>query len=110
MGDVVVCRCEAVTLHQIQEFIHTFDAKTAHEVKMLSRAGMGLCGGRTCSHIVARIVASETGNEAASDGPPRSRPPVRPTMLRQVADPEEDALLGLSHHVTDFLSHPQAGE
>jgi len=60
-NDCVVCRCEDVKLSEILHAIHEDDAVSPQEVKMLTRAGMGICGGRVCRNVVSRVVAAETG-------------------------------------------------
>ena len=59
-GDTLVCRCEEVSLRQVDQAIElgATDARTA---KLLSRCGMGWCQGRVCAEPVARILASRLG-------------------------------------------------
>lgn len=78
--DFVICRCEEVSkkmlLQAIAEGAITLDA-----VKRRTRAGMGLCQGRTCGRLVAQAIALEKGI-AVSEIPAASRrPPVRPLQL-----------------------------
>jgi len=85
--DVIVCRCMEVTEREIREAIrsgcHTFNA-----VKKVTRAGMGLCQGRTCEQIINRLIAEETGINLG-DLPPRSvRPPLRPIKAKKFAEME----------------------
>ena len=58
--DFFICRCEEVTLREIEEVIdegyHSID-----DVKRITRAGMGLCQGRTCGKVIARIISQRTG-------------------------------------------------
>ena len=83
--DVVICRCEDVTRQVIVEAISE-GASTAGEVKWRTRAGMGLCQGKTCARLVAGIIAEETGVRAEEVTPSTSRPPVRPTFLGALAE------------------------
>ena len=71
---------------------------------MLTRAGKGMCGGRVCGNIVSRVVAAENGRDVADLVWPRSRPPVRPTPLPEVADPSVDAIFDKSRVQVDLLS------
>ncbi len=57
--ETIICRCEEVTRSEIQEAIAD-GARTVDGVKRRTRAGMGLCQGRTCRRIVSRIIATET--------------------------------------------------
>ncbi|RLE28318.1 (2Fe-2S)-binding protein [Candidatus Acetothermia bacterium] len=60
MDDPIVCRCEEVTLSQVERAIDEgYD--TLEELKRHLRMGMGPCQGRTCLPLLARILARETG-------------------------------------------------
>lgn len=78
--DLIICRCEEVTKGEICDVIRQ-GARTADEVKRLTRAGMGLCQGKTCRRLVNRILAEETGRHIAEITPSSFRPPVRPIQL-----------------------------
>ncbi len=56
--DTVVCRCERVTAGEIRALIrdgyHDMNA-----VKAITRAGMGACGGKTCTNLIRRIFREE---------------------------------------------------
>jgi len=95
-NDCIVCRCEDVKLSQIRQAIHDNGAVSPQEIKMLTRAGMGMCGGRVCGQIVGRVVAAETGIALEDLVWTRSRPPVRPTLMEEVADPSVDAIFAQS--------------
>lgn len=75
--DVIVCRCEEVTLGEIKEAIRN-GAKTVTEVKRRTRAGMGLCQGRSCETIVQRLLCEELNLSPEEVQPARDRTPVRP--------------------------------
>ncbi len=58
--DIFICRCEEVTLEEIERVIDEgYD--TIDDIKRITRAGMGLCQGRSCSKVIARIIAQKTG-------------------------------------------------
>lgn len=76
----LVCRCEEVSEDEIIEAIEA-GATTADAIKKLTRAGMGLCQGRTCRSLVARILAERLGCSVGDVVPFTYRPPVRPTSL-----------------------------
>jgi len=73
--DVIVCRCEEVTLGEVRRAIRE-GAVDVRGVKLRTRAGMGLCQGRTCETLVARILVSELGIPRERVLPDRVRPPV----------------------------------
>lgn len=76
----LVCRCEEVTEEEVRQAIRD-GAKTLREIKMITRAGMGLCQGRTCSKIISRILAEEIGKSLNKIKPAGYRPPLRPIIL-----------------------------
>lgn len=75
--DIIICRCQEVTKADILQAIAE-GATTVDGVKKRTRAGMGLCQGKTCERLVAKIVSEETGKPLAEVLPPTFRAPVRP--------------------------------
>ena len=74
--ELIICRCERVKFGQIQSAIHSCGAQTVNQIKKATRAGMGLCQGRTCAKVIESILASE-GDTPAGTEAYRARPPVR---------------------------------
>ncbi|CAB1065689.1 hypothetical protein D1BOALGB6SA_10486 [Olavius sp. associated proteobacterium Delta 1] len=83
--DLIICRCECVSFGQIQSSIRRSGAQTVNQVKKLTRAGMGLCQGRTCAKVVESILTSE-GEMPAGTEPYQVRPPVRALAVGVLAD------------------------
>ena len=81
----LVCRCEEVTEEEVRQCIAE-GCKTLREIKLATRAGMGLCQGRTCSKIISRILAEETGKSLDEIIPSGYRPPLRPIALGTLAN------------------------
>lgn len=81
--DTVVCRCEEVTVAEIDAAIDA-GARDARSVKLLSRAGMGWCQGRECGYATSCLTAFRTGQplELASGA---NRPVATPIPLGLVA-------------------------
>ena len=75
--DVIICRCQEVTKGDIRRAIAE-GALTVDGVKRRTRAGMGLCQGKSCFKLVARMIAEETGKPMSELLPATFRPPVRP--------------------------------
>ncbi len=50
----IVCRCERVTAGEIRSLILA-GHRDLNEIKTLSRAGMGACGGKTCQTLILRL-------------------------------------------------------
>ena len=84
-NEKLVCRCEEVKEEEVRQAI-TDGAKTLREIKMITRAGMGLCQGRTCSKIISRILAEEIGKSLGEIKPAGYRPPLRPITLDTLAN------------------------
>lgn len=83
--ELIICRCESVKLEQIRTSINHSGARTVNQVKKLTRAGMGLCQGRTCAGSVENILAAEAKVPTGSE-PYKSRPPVRGLTVGILAD------------------------
>ena len=82
--DLIICRCESVRLSRIMESIHRQGAGTVNQVKKLTRAGMGLCQGKTCSCLVESLLKDETpGFREEAFG---SRPPLRSVPMDWLAE------------------------
>ncbi|MCD4690216.1 (2Fe-2S)-binding protein [bacterium] len=88
--DVVICRCEDVTYGQIVQAVDE-GLTTLEEIKRVLRCGMGPCQGRTCSRLIARIIAEKTGRSMAEIGFPVDRPPVRPVEIGILAGDRDEA-------------------
>lgn len=86
--DMLVCRCEEVTVGEIKEAIRQ-GARDVTGVKRRTRAGMGLCQGRTCEKLVQQILKQELGNPPAEISAGTPRPPVRPITFRSLAGGEK---------------------
>ncbi len=76
----IICRCEEITEDEIIEAISN-GARSVTEIKKFTRAGMGLCQGRTCRKSIERILARETGRKVEDIGISSYRKPVRPTKM-----------------------------
>lgn len=81
----VICRCEEVTEEEIRQCIAE-GCKTLREIKLATRAGMGLCQGRTCSKIISRILVEEIGKSLGEIKPAGYRPPLRLITLGTLSD------------------------
>jgi len=82
--DTPLCRCEEVTVAEIQAAVRR-GATTVRAVKGWTRVGMGPCQGRTCNHLVAHLVARETGRPLGGVLDLTPRPPVKPVPLHVLA-------------------------
>jgi NAD(P)H-nitrite reductase large subunit len=79
--DLIVCRCEEVTLGEVLKAIRE-GARSLDAVKRMTRAGMGLCQNKTCFNLIATLIRQETGIPLADLVPFTARPPVRPVPVK----------------------------
>jgi sarcosine oxidase, subunit alpha len=56
--DTIVCRCERVTAGEIRGLIRK-GFRDMNELKIVTRAGMGACGAKTCNALIHRIFREE---------------------------------------------------
>lgn len=56
--DTIVCRCERVTAGEIRELVRQ-GYRDMNELKIVTRAGMGSCGAKTCNLLIHRIFREE---------------------------------------------------
>jgi len=78
--DVIVCRCEEVSVGEIRKAIQE-GARDVAGVKRRTRAGMGLCQGRTCERTVIKLLAEELHLPEATFLPDTVRTPITPTLI-----------------------------
>ncbi|MEW5826163.1 MAG: 2Fe-2S iron-sulfur cluster-binding protein [Candidatus Bipolaricaulota bacterium] len=52
--ETIICRCERVTAGEIRAAIRA-GCRDMNELKAITRAGMGACGGKTCTSLIARL-------------------------------------------------------
>lgn len=78
--DELVCRCEEVTVGDIRAAIKA-GARDVTEIKLRTRAGMGLCQGRTCEFLVQQILSRELGISADKTSYSTPRTPQRPVTF-----------------------------
>ncbi|MBN1977773.1 MAG: FAD-dependent oxidoreductase [Anaerolineae bacterium] len=54
----IVCRCERVTAGEIRALIRS-GVRDMNTIKAVTRAGMGACGGKTCTNLIKRLFREE---------------------------------------------------
>ncbi|MGC7873772.1 (2Fe-2S)-binding protein [Desulfosporosinus sp. SYSU MS00001] len=85
--ETIVCRCEDITLEEIQDLIKQ-GYRTIDEIKRVLRAGMGPCQGRTCRMLIAQELAKAYGIPVSEVLMPTFRPTVKPVKLGTFAGGE----------------------
>ena len=87
-AETVICRCEDVTRHEIEDAIAA-GAAEVNQLKHFTRCGMGPCQGRSCAETVAELLAAriaddpDEGRRAA--GQWTGRAPLRPVAMDDLA-------------------------
>jgi NADPH-dependent 2,4-dienoyl-CoA reductase/sulfur reductase-like enzyme len=84
--DTVVCRCENVTLGEMEAGLEG-GVQSSGAVKRLTRVGMGKCQGRYCGPVLGAVGARTTGRPAGARSGFAPQAPVKPVALVDVADP-----------------------
>lgn len=85
MASRLVCRCEELTREDIEKAIDE-GATTVDGIKRRTRAGMGLCQGKSCERLVARILSEKLGRPIAEFLPATKRAPVRPISMGVITE------------------------
>jgi hypothetical protein len=78
--DTLVCRCEEVSSRDLLDAVDQRQALGVRSVKLISRAGLGLCQGRVCGANVAELAGIPGGAAAFS-----RRPIAEPIRLGELA-------------------------
>jgi len=56
--EVIICRCERVTAGELRALIRN-GVTDANELKAITKAGMGACGGKTCTKLIEKLFREE---------------------------------------------------
>jgi NAD(P)H-nitrite reductase large subunit len=56
--DAIVCRCERITAGEIRKLIR-MGIRDLNQIKAMTRAGMGACGGKTCENLILQMFKEE---------------------------------------------------
>ena len=89
--DIIICRCEEVTKREIVAALAD-GARDLRGVRIRTRAGMGLCQGKTCERMVRQIISEALGVRQEVLLPATKRPPVRPLELGLLGSDDNESL------------------
>ncbi len=81
---VILCRCEDVTLADVQHAVR-LGYTDVEEVKRYTGFGTGPCQGKECLRGVVAAIAEAAGRDTTTLTPFTSRPPLVPTELAILA-------------------------
>lgn len=85
--EVVLCRCEEVTVGTVRRAIADGSIAEMNRLKALTRVGMGRCQGRMCAAATAELLASARNVPLADVGRIRTQPPVKPIPIMACPPP-----------------------
>ncbi len=78
--EVIICRCEDVTLYDIKEAIKA-GYNDMESLKRHLQIGTGPCQGKTCIPLTEKILARELHKKIDEVGNPTARPPESPVPI-----------------------------
>lgn len=58
VDDAYICRCERVTVGEVRALIRA-GVRDINQIKAVTKASMGACGGKTCLNLIKRLFVSE---------------------------------------------------
>ncbi|MBO0868879.1 MAG: (2Fe-2S)-binding protein [Micromonosporaceae bacterium] len=79
--DTPICRCEEVPRARIEWLVTALGATELRAVKLLSRAGMGMCQGRICGPAVTALLRAHLGEQVPDPLSYATRPLAVPVPL-----------------------------
>jgi len=83
-AETVICRCEEVTLGQIEQALAENMTSTG-AIKRRTRLGMGRCQGRYCAPVLEALLAERLGKERGEFTGFAPRVPVKPVSIGELA-------------------------
>ena len=79
--DVLLCRCEAITVGELRAAARDLDATELNRAKAFTRIGMGRCQGRVCERAAAEVLAAALDVPLERVGWLRAQAPVKPIPI-----------------------------
>ena len=83
--EAIVCRCENLTLADLQRAMGRNGQETMASLKRSTRAGMGRCQGRYCGPVIAQQLAAINGRSIEEADLWAPRPPIKPLRVSELA-------------------------
>ena len=88
-NNIIICRCEDVTLQQIEEAIDS-GITDPEELKRFLNLGLGPCQGRTCGRLVNQILSRKTGRPGIEIPATKTRPPLVSVPIKHLIGNEDE--------------------
>jgi bacterioferritin-associated ferredoxin len=86
-ANVIICRCEDITLKEIRDLIHQ-GFTNIEDLKRQLRVGMGPCQGTTCMPLIQRELANYLKVSIEQIPLPKTRPMTLGVPLKAIAKGE----------------------
>ncbi|MFD1928036.1 (2Fe-2S)-binding protein [Sporosarcina siberiensis] len=80
----MICRCEEVYLSDILDAIKC-GAITSKDVKLRTRAAMGICQSKTCRPLLEQVISFYTNSELPEKTHLTHNIPIRPLTIAELA-------------------------
>lgn len=87
--NTIACRCEAVTVGEIDEAIELLRPEEPNRLKAFCRTGMGRCQGRVCGPFLTEYLAATHGRAITEITPLRSQAPIKPLAFAKASGQAE---------------------
>jgi NADPH-dependent 2,4-dienoyl-CoA reductase/sulfur reductase-like enzyme len=85
-GDTIICRCEEVSFERLCSAVDASQSAGLRSLKLLTRAGLGICQGRVCGRTVEELLSARTPGGRLIDGVSTDRRPIAvPIRLGELA-------------------------
>lgn len=84
----ILCRCEEVSLLEVLDVLKKYQC-SSREIKLRTRAGMGICGGRTCRPLLDQLFYELHEELPSGKMPLKYQPPIRPVLFSFEGDPND---------------------
>jgi NADPH-dependent 2,4-dienoyl-CoA reductase/sulfur reductase-like enzyme len=84
--DTIICRCEEVSFERLCSVANASQSVGLRSLKLLTRAGLGICQGRVCGRTVEELLARRSPGGRLIDGVSTDRRPIAmPIRLGELA-------------------------
>jgi NADPH-dependent 2,4-dienoyl-CoA reductase/sulfur reductase-like enzyme len=85
-AETIICRCEEVSLGRLFSVADASQSTGLRSLKLLTRAGLGICQGRVCGRTVEELLGARTPGGRLIDGVSTDRRPIAtPIRLGELA-------------------------
>jgi len=84
-SNIIICRCEDITLAQIDEAIDN-GFTTFEDLKRILRVGMGPCQANTCGHLIQMHLAKRMKQSIEDVKTHKPRPMLIGVKLKDIVD------------------------